>query len=306
MILSINFLPFSRDFLMLNTLKEMTKLEGEFKSLFEVVIHSGPGINNSEHTLVCNKGGIKVRVINYNTHEYMQKIHTAASSSCKYSMKIDEDIFISHHTLRYMLQNLSVLDSDNILAITPALSTGIPTVEMFIEDVFNDEEKNTIYDMFCKTHIPNIWGVDYSSLNSNYSKWDAEDYYRKVAAIPHHFKGIHPLRVSSPIQNEMFKIIRGKKNKIMDKQDYCMEIKKIPYFCNSVFTIKTQEWKQIISNYSLYRDLYDEVPFNLYKDMHSKSLAFIRNANTIHPSYNTISDYMQLAVNYNNLISGWL
>lgn len=197
MILSINFLPFSRNFLMLNTLKEMTKIETEFKSLFEVVIHSGPGINHNEHVSVCNRGGIRVRVINYASHDYMQKIHNATNSSSKYSMKIDEDIFINHHTLRYMIQNLSVLDSGDILAITPALSTGIPTVEMFIEDVFTEDEKNKVFDMFCKTYIPNIWGVDYSSLNSNYSKWDTEDYYRKVSAIPHHFKGIHPLRVSS-------------------------------------------------------------------------------------------------------------
>jgi hypothetical protein len=221
-------------------------------------------------------------------------------------MKIDEDIFINHHTLRYIIDNLTCLDKNDIVALTPTLSTGIPTVELFVEDVFDQSEKDKVFDMFSKTHIPNIWGVDYTHLNGNGEKWDGDEYYKKVSHTPHHFKGIHPLRVSSEIQNEMFNIIKNKKSKIMDVQDYRIEERKVTYFCNSVFVIRTDEWKAIVTDRSLYRDLYDEVPFNLYKDMHNKKLAIIRNSNTIHPSYNTIPDYMQLAVNYNTLIGGWV
>jgi hypothetical protein len=233
-------------------------------------------------------------------------VTNASNNTTLYSLKIDEDIFINHHVLEYFLDNHSILQKDDVLAVTPTLSTGIPSTEMFIEDVFDDTEKNIIFNMFNNTHIPNIWGVDYSSLNSKKSKWDPSFYYDMVGKINHHFKGIHPMRVSSPLQNKMMDIISTKRSKIMDKQPYVMECRKFPYFCNSIFFIKTSIWKSIISDRSLFRDAYDEVPFNLFKDNGKYSLAFIRNSNCIHPSYNTIEDYIPLAKRCGDILNSWV
>lgn len=291
---------------MLNTLKELSKIDNNYKKLFQIYIHAYRGLDMSAHIALCRSNGLNCRLISYTAHDYLPKILTAVNSSSQYSMKIDEDIFINHHTLKYILDNISILNNDDVLAITPTLSTGIPTLEMFIEDVFTEEEKNRVYNMFSNTYIPNIWGADYSSLNGNSTPWNPASYYERVSSIQHHFKGIHPLRVSSEIQNEMYNIISTKKSKIMDKQNYTTEVTKVVYFCNSVFVIKTSVWKSIISDGTLYRDAYDEVPFNIYKDIHNKKLAIIRNANSLHPSYNTVGDYLNIAHNYNNILNGWV
>lgn len=305
MILTINFLPFSRPFIMLNTLKEMSKIDSRYKNLFQIQIHAYREMDMSAHVNLCKASGLNCKLVKYNSHDYLPKIITAIQTQTEYSMKIDEDIFINHHTLKYIMDNLSIIGSE-VMALTPTLSTGIPTLERFIEDVFTTEEREKIYGMFSSTYIPNIWGVDYTTLNGNPSPWVPSSYYEKVSKIPHHFKGIHPLRVSSAIQNEMFNIIKNKKSEIMDKQNYSIEVSDVVYFCNSVFVIRNSVWKNIINDRSLYRDAYDEVPFNLYKNIHGKKLAIIRNANSIHPSYNTVDDYLNIATNFNNLLNNWV
>lgn len=306
MILTLNFLPYSRPYIMVKTIQDICKVSPNYKSMFDICIHSGPGVDVSESVNICRNNGILVHPISYPTHDYLRKVENAANNTTPYSLKIDEDIFMNHHVLEYFLDNHTIMEDAEVMAVTPTLSTGIPTTEMFIEDVFSQSEKDVMFDMFNKTVIPNIWGVDYTSLNQRKDKWDAGFYYDNVEKINHHFKGIHPLRVSSPIQNKMMEIIRSKKDKMMLKQNYRIEKKHFPYFCNSVFFIKTSRWKEVIKDSSLFRDIYDEVPFNLYKNMKGYKLAFIRNANCIHPSYNTIPDYIAIAQRLKDILNSWV
>jgi hypothetical protein len=85
-------------------------------------------------------------------------------------------------------------------------------------------------------------------------------------------------------------------HKFDEKGNYYFESIKRPYFCNSLFFIKTEEWKKIISDRSLFRDGYDEVPLNLYKDNHDLNMCFARNGFCIHMAYNTIGPNKQKLV----------
>jgi len=305
--LSIHVLPFSRLYFLLNTIKEISKINNEYKNSFQVVMHSQNGLNLEMHKNILKSNNINFIVLNENgCGDYLPKIKNAINVESDYSMKIDEDIFITHYVLQFIMDNLSYLDKENILALTPVLSTGIPSVEMFIEDVLDNTEKQEMYDIFNNTNIPNLWGASYEILNKRKEKWDSDYYYGEVSKINHFYKGIHPIRVNENAQIKMMNFIQNKKDKITEKQDYYIQNKKVPYFCNSVFIIKTKIWRDIINNSSLYRDPFDEVPINLYKDKYNLDLAFIRNSNSIHPSYNTVGNFLNIATSFSNILSRWV
>jgi len=305
--LNIHMLPFNRLWFLINTIKEISKINDTYKSLFQVIIHSQAGQNIIDHKNILRNSNINFVVLNEcGSGEYLPKIKNAIQIESDYSMKLDEDIFITHHVLEFIIDNLQILDDDKVLALTPTLSTGIPSTEMFIEDVFSQSERDIMYDIFKNTHIPNLWGVTYDSLNKERSSWDCSNYYNSVSNICHYYKGIHPIRVNENAQTKMLQIIEGKREKIINKQDYHIQNKIVPYFCNSIFALKTSTWRNIIRDETLYRDPFDEVPLNLYKDKYNLQIGFIRNANSIHPSYNTVVNYMGIASSCSQILSKWV
>ena len=61
--------------------------------------------------------------------------------------------------------------------------------------------------------------------------------------------------------------------------------------------MKTETYKKIIYNESLFVDKFDEVPVNKYKDINNLRMVFIDNAFAVHPSYNTIGmkEYVEIS-----------
>jgi hypothetical protein len=219
---------------------------------------------------------------------YMSKIRHLAQSELKYSCSMDDDILISSHLWDYIIDNLSILDDENNLFIAPLISNGIPSVDMFIEDFCNAGERNELHSIFLNTHIDNLWGADYQILNKNRDKWGI-GFYDDIKRIDHYYKGIHPVRVSVDAHKKLSEIICENPNKLMSINNYRLEKLKFPYFCNSFYFIKTDIWKKIISNESLFRDPYDEVPLNLYMENNDLNMIFVRNGFCLHMAYNTIN-----------------
>lgn len=296
--LAIHFLPHSRKYLMIHTLKQFSRISNELKKYIKIFIHN----DSSEDFVKGFVKGFDYEIINHNSHEYMKKIYYAVNTEFEYSMKIDEDIFMNSYVLEYIISNLNCLDDKKNLILTPTLSTGIPTSEFFIED-FCPEYKKEIFGMFSDTYINNFWNVDYSSLNYKKEIWDKNIYYDFVKNINHHYKGIHPIRINYDIQKRMIEIIKDKKENLIKKNNYYIETLKFPYICNSVFVIKTDIWRKIINNKYLFRDEYDEVPLNLYKEENKLNLCIIRNSNCVHPVYNTVDLFINNG--YNNLSLIW-
>jgi hypothetical protein len=59
-----------------------------------------------------------------------------------------------------------------------------------------------------------------------------------------------------------------------------------PYFTNSLFFIKTSEWKNILSQSEV--DAYDEISLNKYKRDTNKQFLFVKYGFGIHPMFNTV------------------
>jgi hypothetical protein len=231
--------------------------------------------------------------INNPGNNYMQKINKVIENSdCEFSCSMDDDILISNFLWDFIIENINVLQDEKNLFLAPLISNGIPTVDLFIEDFCDSEEKNELKNMFKNTKIENFWGVNYSSLNKEREVWDFS-FYDDVKKINHYYKGIHPVRVSSEIHEKIALIICQKLEKFLFEKNFKIEKYNFPYFCNSFYFIKTNTWEKIIKDKSLYVDDYDEVPLNLYMQKNNLNMNFIRNGFCLHMAYNTIGNYKQ-------------
>ena len=292
------------------SLNFLKKIKSENKQKIKLVIFGGERkeyYNYLLNDLILN--GIQtdyVFIVKSSTN-YLNKIrYCVDNAKSEYSCCMDEDILISNFLWDFMIENVDILQNNKNLFLSPLISNGIPTVDLFIEDFFNYEEKESIHELFTKTKIDNYWGVDYSSLNKHRETWDYKNYYDDVKKINHHYKGIHPVRVSYEAHLKIAEIISTRPKKMVENSNFLIENFNFPYFCNSFFIIKTSTWKKIIYSKELYRDMFDEVPLNLYTEKNNLSMCFIRNGFCLHMAYNTIGIESQKNIEryyYNNFLT---
>lgn len=224
---------------------------------------------------------------------YLGKVKHMIEQDVEYTIKLDEDCFCNGSVWDFLIENINVLNDDNNLLFAPVLSSGVPTVENFIESQLTEEEKKGIYDIFLKTNIPFKWGVDYTHLNkftTKADKWDADGFYGAVWGIGHYYRGIHPIRISYEALEYINNLILKKIDQFKAKQNYKIVYNKRPYFCNSFFAIKTETYRKIYKDDSLFKDGLDEVPINLYKKRNDLQIAFIENSFGIHMVYRACPD----------------
>lgn len=293
--LTIHYLPHSRleyhelIYFFLNKIKD----ENKDKIIFNIYTNNIHYFNNSN---------IKLQNIDFNIIQtspiYLHKIDMIKlNSTTEYSMKLDEDIFINNYIWDYMIENIDILDNKDNLIIAPLLSCGIPTSEYFINNYFNEQDKNTIYDSFLKFGFgisfnapSNPWGYDVSFLNKltiNCTNWDGMLWLEEINNIPHHYKGYHPIRNGYEQHEVLNSLILNDVTKLIEKQNYSFIYLKNRYYTNSTFIIKTDTWINILNDKSLFRDDFDEVPLNLYMQQHNLNYLFVDNGFSIHTTYNT-------------------
>lgn len=234
--------------------------------------------------------------ITYETlNNYLDKINYCINQDYEYSIKLDEDIFMGPHAWDYLFNNMSLLNNEDNLIISPALSSGIPTIDLFIKYNLNEHQKNELHNEFSKAIISNAWGIDYSFLNEALRpKYNEELFYNLVKNFNHYYKGIHPVRVNLNIQNKLNELIKNNINMFFQDRNFIIEELNRPYICNSIFAIKTNIWKNIINNKSLFVDNFDEVALNKYKEINNKKILFIANTFAIHTMYNTLWEYSDI------------
>jgi len=221
--------------------------------------------------------------------DYMTKIRLSIDTDCEYSCSMDDDIMLNNYVWDYLIENVNLLDNEENIALSPVLSNGIPTVDYFLEDFCTDEEREEVQNIFKNTAVRNYWGVNYSSLNNFYGKyWNYDEFYDDVSKLDHFYKGIHPVRISIDAHRKIAEIISNNYERMLEKKDYYIQPSKFPYLCNSFYLIKTDIWKKIINDPSLFRDGFDEVPLNLYKEKNDLNFLFVRNGLCLHMAYNTI------------------
>ena len=234
----------------------------------------------------------QVIIFPYNGN-YLAKAKMASNDPNPYSIKLDEDCFMSSHVWDYFIENIHILDDPETLIFSPLVSTNIPLVDQFIEAYIEDEEvKNQLYTLFLNRTMPNnIWGVDYSSLNKytvNAETWNSEEYYQGVRNINHYYRGIHPVRISIEAQLLLNDYILNTMDRFLAKHEYSIKEFDRPYFTNNVFAFRTEEWRNVLQ---LPNDGFDEVPLSEYKNAQNKKCYYIDNGFCAHPMYNTVFGY---------------
>ena len=241
-------------------------------------------------------------------NNYLRKNYFACSyaeqQNIPYIMKCDNDIFIKSQTLDHMIDNLHLLENSRHLTIGPTLTSGIPGIEYFKEEFLDVDANTTLEQYFLKTNMYNRDGATYDVLNSHTltaNKWNKTEFFESVKAIDHHYKGIHPIRFNTEALDFLNNYIIQNKNRFMeDKHLSIIDNDDSPYLCNSVFCIKTETYKSIITDHSLYVDAFEEVPLNKYAWKTNMNHLFVKNGYAIHMYYNWTDNHMSSELNFCN------
>jgi hypothetical protein len=216
---------------------------------------------------------------------YMMKVVFALNQNHEYSVKHDEDCFMLSESWDRFFYNIESMGENDLLT-TGAISSGIPTVEMFLE-IHAPSIKSELYSMFNETKLGDH-GADYRSLNEDLPEWDSDRFYNKVKHFDHYYKGIHPVRVRFDCQKKINDHILENFTSVMIPKDATVikDNTKYPYFCNNIFGMNTIHWKNIVSDRSLFVDNFDEVAINKYRERHNMNFVFDTGIPIIHTMYN--------------------
>jgi len=223
---------------------------------------------------------------------YMDKIMFGISQKHEYAIKHDEDCFMLSESWDRLFALADQMD-ENDLCATGVISNGIPTCDLFLEH-HTPEIKDELFNDFCNIKLAGKGdGADYSSLDENYAKWDPQHFFNKVKNFNHHYKGIHPVRVSLDAVKKINKYIVDNFKQVMTPKNtgIIKDNTKYPYFCNGVKLIRSSEWKTIVEDKTLYVDGFDEVPLNKYRDKTKKNLVIDTGIPIIHTMYNWTPDW---------------
>lgn len=250
-----------------------------------------------------------IKIFAHHPHNYMHKITYAVEQDHEFTIKMDEDCVLSSSGWDRFFELIELMHDDDLFC-TGAISSGIPTCDLFIKN-FIPTFKNTIGYLFLNTPFYNRDGACYTNLNQiNYPNniWNSDLFFENVWKINHYYKGIHPVRFnkfSNLFINEcIFKCLPQsmmpiEKQIIRDKNKY-------PYFCNNIFGIRTKDWKTILNSKDLLFDGFDEVALNQYRLKNNKNALIDAGIPIIHTLYNWHYDteYETSLVNKINQVFG--
>ncbi len=270
--------------------------ESEKKNEWEIIVLT----HHDDESLY--KSILEDKNINYNIfkfdeyNNYMMKAHFALKyakdKSIPHMMKCDNDLFFRGRTLDYMIDNLHMLDDDTNLTLGPCLSSGIPSIEYFMDDYLSEGERSILKKKILETDFQDIWGAKFKHHNKftlEASSWDSNAFFADVSNNTHYYKGIHPIRVNLDAINYLNDCIIANPTPFYEEKDLSLiRNTKAPYLCNSVYCIKTSNYHNILNDQSLFVDYYDEVPLNKYAWKTSAAHLFVRHGYGIHMHYNTI------------------
>lgn len=234
-------------------------------------------------------------------------IEYAKNNSYKYIMKFDNDVIVPAYTIDYILSELDVLNTGNALTLSPSISTGIPSVEYFIDDFFDNNYASEIRSEFKKCIFQIQNGImDYTPLNNqsinNGNEWNYVNYYNSLNSYidglqdlgngrtpdnySKFYKGIHPIRhgFGNSLINDG--IINNRKRFFQEKECKIIELNSSTYLCDMCFVIRTDNYDRIINIENLIIDGCDEVPINRYSWNNNLPHLVIIGGYAIHITYN--------------------
>lgn len=244
-----------------------------------------------------NKPSFDVRLYLYQNSNYLDRIKNAHNTEYEYSCKLDDDVLVSRHVLDYIIDNLNQINNEHPI-IAPVLTNGMPSVDLFIRDFLNEEDRKTANSLLLSgSIIQNLWGLDYSKINEKIRSmkiWDSKEYWDFVSnvdtkwdinPVPWHYfnvRGVHPARFSSEYNLFIAQKIFENPSKFLGKNEYSFEQIKAPYFTNNMFVSKTKYW---IDTLPLFNDGWDEGQLSLRLLMDNSSILYVKHGFGIHMAY---------------------
>jgi hypothetical protein len=231
---------------------------------------------------------------------YIQKLKFATTyadiNSIEYIMKHDNDHIMSCYMYDFIFENLYVLNNPKNAIFTVPITTGIPTLEYFIDDFLTNDEQSHIRNAFYHTIIPNCYGADYSSLNSKITNaWDYKSFFNQVSELDTYYKGVHPLRFSVELHNLMTDLVISHATSILSEREFTLySSNDTAYFCCGFYCIKTSKLSDIINKTELFVDNYEEVPLNRLIKEDCSNIVFVRNGCAVHSAFNSIPDFKRI------------
>ncbi len=234
-------------------------------------------------------------------------IDYAKTNGYKYIMKFDNDVIVPAYTMDYIIQECELLNDDSTLTLSPTISTGIPSVEYFIDDFFDPEYANEIRREFSRCVFQVQDGImDYTPLNqhtvNSQEPWDYINYYRSINSYMDgltdigngrtinnyckFYKGMHPVRhgFGNKLINDG--IINNREKFFASKDCKPIRAEYSTYLCDMCFVIRTDKYDKIINHENLIIDGCDEVPINRFSWINNLNHIIIRGGYAIHMTYN--------------------
>jgi hypothetical protein len=188
--------------------------------------------------------------------------------------------------MEYIIENINQLDT-NYLTICPTISTGIPTVEYFIDEVFTKDECELVRKEFNKCIFNNQPGIyDYRFLNDemNDSEWDYKKFFNIINKMNTWYKGVHPIRhgFGNDLINEL--IIKYK-NKIFENKECAINKDDSYYLANMCFFISTANYNNLINIENFTVNGCDDVQLFRYSQKYNLKHGIVSNGFAIHIAY---------------------
>ena len=287
---------------------ENSKYKNDIKFL---IVNSNQDSSYYENQLKITDINYDISFIDCPQSNYLPKvrfaIEYAKTNNYKYILKYDSDVLMPKYTLDFIFENLNKLNDKNNLTIGPSMSTGIPSIEFFIDDFFEEKDAKEIREEFkkCVFHIqPSI--MDYTFLNkcsiNNQNNWDGEDYYNTLNNYMDNldtdingrgynnyckfYRGIHPIRhgFGNDLLNKL--IVKNKEKFFLEKKCSFFENNNCKQLVAMCFVILTENYDKIINLENLTIDGCDEVPINRFAWNNNLKHLIIKSGYAIHITYN--------------------
>lgn len=258
---------------------------------------------------------IPVELVGVPTHEYNLKVKIAHQTDCKYSCKLDDDVLISRHVWKYILENLNKINIKNPI-ISPILTNGMSSVDLFIEDFLSDNKKQIAKEILLRNRVrTHAWGLNFRGVNdyiSNLKKWDGEEYWKFIRNYDNGWKqlnkpdrwvvvlGVHPARFSYEYNKFIADEVISNQSKFFGCHEYRLEKFITPYFTNNMFVSETDFW---IDTFKSFEDSWDEGQLTVRMWEENSTPLYIRNGFGIHMAYGCTEKQLELENYYTNMLN---
>lgn len=217
-----------------------------------------------------------------------------------YCMKLDNDVLIFPSMYDFIVENQTALENPEIAFLTPMITNGIPTVEDFLDEFVEEEDRKKVRAIFKEYRFSNnIWGVgvDGTPLNQwieSVNEWDGKEFFNQVRKMNHYYQGIHPVRLNHNSLVAVNELVLKNIKKISSPTSIEAKVEvDFPYFCCNIYVIKPKTLLAILDDTSLFVDPFEEVPINRYRANNKLKVITTKNGCVVHMIYNSLSNHLE-------------